>query len=146
MSVRRGFRLCAAFNIVGILLFSRLFTNQVLFDTDPTLFAPAGCALIMVWGLAYVASIDVVEQAPTLAAVFALEKAIYLGLWVMWIAEHGQDLAALWAADAFAGFFYSVYGIGDGLCAVYFAWVFLSMRQSVPEATMSTRAVQDVSA
>ena len=118
---RAGFYAAAAYNIGGLLVFSKGFTNTVLFDTDPVLFSIPGCLLVMIWGLAYAAQSRSWRSGPAVSAVFALEKAFYAGWWVWWLAENHARLPDIYAADALAGAFYSVYGLGDAAFGVFFA-------------------------
>lgn len=115
-----GFWAAAAYNVVGILVFSHGLTNGVLFAADP-LFGLGGCIGVILWGLAYAAQSRTWRQAPAVSAVFALEKVFYAGWWAAWLAEHGATLPALAAQSASAAAFYSVYGLGDAAFAVVFA-------------------------
>jgi hypothetical protein len=127
--VRYGFYVAGAFNIVGILFFTRLFTNRVLFETDPALFSSAGCAVIVLWGLAYIAQSASWRQAPWVSAAFAIEKLFFAAWWGAWLASDGHRLAEIRAADMLAGAFYGLYGAGDALFMVFFAWAALRARR-----------------
>lgn len=120
-SVRLGFHLAAAFNIVGILVFTRLFTSEVFFAIDPGLFSRQGCMLVMVWGLAYAAQAASWRAAPGVSAVFAVEKLFFAGSWLVWMSGNALRLPELFAADPLAGVFFGIYGVGDGLFALFFA-------------------------
>ncbi len=127
--VRIGFYAAAAYNIGGMLVFTRLGTNQVLFDTDPALFSAAGCALVVVWGLAYLAQSVHWREAPFVSAVFVIEKLFFAGWWAVWLASDGHRLPEITAADPLAGAFYGLYGAGDAVSAVFFACAFLQARR-----------------
>lgn len=127
--VRIGFYAAAAFNIVGMAVFSKLLTNDVLFDTDPGLFSKQGCALVVIWGLAYLAQSASWRAAPWVSAVFAIEKVFFAGAWLLWMMRDAHRLPEIAAADPLAGAFYGLYGIGDGLFAVFFAWAFVKARK-----------------
>lgn len=51
--VKLGFVSAAIANIGGVLLFSRLFSNEVISASDPVVMSTFGIVMIMVWGLAY---------------------------------------------------------------------------------------------
>ncbi|MBI5366032.1 MAG: hypothetical protein HZA54_03265 [Planctomycetes bacterium] len=120
--IRLGFVAAAAFNIGGILVFTRALTNQAIFATDPAMFSRPACLLVMVWGLAYAAQARSWRAAPAISAVFALEKFIYAAWWCVWLAHRGGELAALAERDLPAGVFYAVYGAGDAAFGLFFAW------------------------
>jgi hypothetical protein len=120
---KAGFLAAALFNIGGILVFSKAFTNAALFETDPVMFSRPGCVLVIVWGLAYAAQSRTWRQAPAISAVFALEKFFYAGWWLAWLMTH--DLAPVFERDALAGAFYALYGAGDAAFGLFFvlaAW------------------------
>jgi hypothetical protein len=119
--VRAGFWAAAIFNIAGMLIFSKAFTNELLFTTDPQMFSRPGCVLVMVWGLAYLAQSRTWREAPAISAVFALEKFIYAGWWIVWISQYAATLASLFERDLLTGAFYSLYGAGDAAFGVFFA-------------------------
>ena len=43
-------------NILGVLIFSKLFTNQVMMNTQPDVMGYFGLISIILWGLAYIAA------------------------------------------------------------------------------------------
>jgi hypothetical protein len=129
LRVRIGFYAAAAFNIVGMLVFTRLFTNDVLFATDPSLFSRQGCALVIIWGLAYLAQSLSWRVAPWISAVFAVEKVFFAGSWLVWMMGNAHRLPEIAAEDTLAGSFYGLYGIGDALFAGFFVWAFLKARK-----------------
>lgn len=128
--VRIGFYAAAAYNIVGMLVFSKGFTNDVLFSTDPGLFSRQGCVLVMIWGLVFLAQSTSWRVAPWVSAAFALEKVFFASSWALWMATESHRLPEITAADPLAGAFYAVYGVGDALFAVFFAWAFLRARSA----------------
>lgn len=122
MDLRLGFLLAAATNVVGILLFSKGLTNEALFAADPDLFSKPGCALIIVWGLAYAALANSYREAATVALVFAIEKLFYGLHWLVWMGANAHHLPGMRQADLLAGTFYSVYGLVDlAFCAFFTA-------------------------
>ena len=120
--VRYGFYAAAAFNIVGMTVFSKGLTNTELFAVDAEVFSLPGCVLIMVWGLAYAGQSAAWRVAPAVTAVFALEKLLFAGRWLWWMAAHASELPAITARDPLAGAFYGAYGLGDAAFMVFFAW------------------------
>ncbi|MFN7147390.1 MAG: hypothetical protein ACK4YP_26720 [Myxococcota bacterium] len=133
-NVTRGFQAAAAFNLVGMGVFSKGLTNTVLFETDPEMFSRPGCLLVMVWGLAYLALARTWRASPAVAAVFAVEKLVYVAWWGAWMARHAGDLPAVLERDLLAGVFYAAYGLGDAAFMVFFAWAALRARAAVGAA------------
>ena len=125
--VKRGFIAAGLMNIGGVLLFSRAFTNTALNSADPVVMSNFGLLMIAVWGLAYMAAATIPSNLKWLAGAFALEKLVYVVVWVMWLSQN--SLAQLYAKDSFAGAFFSVYGLNDFVFMLFFARVFL-MRNS----------------
>lgn len=131
-TIRRGFHVAGATNIFGMILISRGLTNDLLRELDPALFANPGVILICVWGLAYVALADAFQHAAKVALVFALEKAFYVGAWVLWLIEHGSELGDVWARDWLTGLFFSGYGLVDGAFGLFFLYVWTRHRKQQP--------------
>lgn len=118
--IRRGFLLAGLYNL-GIVLFSRGFSD-VLGGVDP-LFSSAGCILILLWGLAYMATRSVYAAAPMLVGVFCVEKVFYAQHWARWLLDEGTNLAELGASDPLTASFFAIYGLGDGVFALFFGAV-----------------------
>jgi hypothetical protein len=59
--------------------------------------------------------------------VFAVEKLIYVLVWVRWMSEN--SLTSLYSTDFLAGVFYSIYGLNDFMFLLFFAWLFASSKQ-----------------
>ena len=53
---------------------------------------------------------------------FAVEKAVYVATWVVWLSRHGGTLPAVWDRDPLTATFYAIYGAGDFAFGVFFAW------------------------
>ena len=113
-------------NIGGVLLFSRAFTNTAVNQADPVVMSNFGLVMIAVWGLAYLAASSIKSNVKWLAGAFAVEKLVYVVVWAMW--HSNNSVAQLFSKDVFAGVFFSIYGINDFVCMLFFAWVFLFHR------------------
>lgn len=114
-------------NIVGVLVFSRGFTNTAINQADPVVMSNFGLVMIAVWGLAYLGAASIDLGVQWLAGAFAIEKLVYVLVWLLWLADN--SLTDLYAKDLFAGVFYSIYGANDLVFMVFFAWVFWSRRR-----------------
>lgn len=123
---RNGLVAAALMNIGGVLVFSRLFTNDAINNADPVVMSNFGLTMIVVWGVAYLAAATINTPVRWLAAAFAVEKLVYVVVWVMWLSKN--SLASLYATDAFAGIFFSIYGLNDLAFMLFFGWMFLSQR------------------
>ena len=124
--LRNGFIAAGLMNIGGVLLFSRGFTNQAINNADPVVMSNFGLVMIAVWGLAYLGAAAIGSNIKWLAGAFAVEKLVYVVVWVMWLSNN--SLAQLYAKDMFAGAFFSIYGLNDVAFMLFFAWVFFSRR------------------
>ena len=111
-------------NIGGVLVFSRLFSNQALNEADPVVMSNFGLLMIMVWGLAYLGAAASGVHLRWLAGAFAVEKLVYVATWLAW--HSSNSVAQLYATDAFAGIFYAIYCLNDLVFMVFFAWMFLA--------------------
>ncbi|MEZ5462627.1 hypothetical protein [Dokdonella sp.] len=122
--VRNGLVAAGVMNIAGVLLFSRAFTNNAINEADPVVMSDFGLLMIVVWGLAYISAAFINANIKWLAGAFAVEKLVYVVVWVLWLSEN--SLSALYSRDLFAGAFFSIYGVNDLLFMLFFGWVFLS--------------------
>jgi len=120
--MKLGFYAAAIFNIAGILVFTRALTNEAFFQADPSMFSRPACVVVMVWGLAYAAQARTWQTAPAISLVFAVEKLVYVLWWVGWLSKHGQELGGIFDRDMLAGVFYAIYGAGDAVFCLFFAW------------------------
>ena len=121
--IQNGFIAAGLVNIGGVLLFSRAFNNPAINNADPVVMSNFGLVMIAVWGLAYLGAAAISSNIKWLAGAFALEKLVYVVVWVMWLSNN--SLGQLYAKDFFAGAFYSIYGLNDFVFMLFFAWVFL---------------------
>jgi len=117
-----GFRLAAATNILGVLVFSWGLTNERLTELSPIVFSRFGLISIMLWGMAYWAVASSYLAVPFLVAVFAIEKLIYVITWVIWIKEHGGELPSLFTESPLTATFFSIYGQIDLAFGLFFAF------------------------
>lgn len=78
--------------------------------------------MIVVWGFAYLGAAAINANIKWLAGAFALEKLVYVVVWIKWLSEN--SLVQLYSKDFFAGAFFSIYGANDLIFMVFFAWVF----------------------
>jgi hypothetical protein len=130
-TMRNGLIAAGLINIGGVLVFSRLFSNQALNQADPVVMSNFGLVMIMVWGLAYLGAAASGVHLRWLAGAFALEKLVYVAVWLAW--HSSSSVAQLYSIDAFAGIFYAIYGLNDLVFMAFFAWMFLA-RPSVQPA------------
>jgi len=124
---RNGLIAAALMNIGGVLIFSRVFTNEAINNADPIIMSNFGLLMIVVWGLAYLSAATINSNIKWLAAVFALEKIVYVIAWIRWLLEN--NLASVYSNDVFAGIFYSIYGLNDIVFMLFFAWLFIAKYQ-----------------
>jgi hypothetical protein len=126
--IRNGLIAAALMNIGGVLLFSKGFTNTAINTADPVVMSNFGLMMIVVWGLAYMSAATITSSIKWLAAAFAVEKLVYVVVWVRWMSDN--SLASLYTSDLLAGIFYSIYGLNDFVFMLFFAWVFASSKQT----------------
>ena len=115
-------------NILGVLIFSKFFTNEVMLEAQPMVMGHFGLIAIMLWGLAYIAVRQNYASVPWLIAVFVIEKLVYVLVWLNWL--FSNSLNSLYDQDIFAGLFFSIYGLNDLLFGLFFGYVFLKVRRS----------------
>jgi len=121
--ISRGFWLAGAYNVLGILTFSKLFTNPVLAAVDPVVFSWLGQVAIVLWGFAYWSVAKTYRSVPLLVLVFAIEKLVYAVTWLAWLLAKGNTLPAIAAESPLSAMFFAVYGAGDFAFFLFFAWV-----------------------
>lgn len=126
--VKNGLIAAALMNIGGVLIFSRAFTNVAVNQADPVVMSNFGLVMIAVWGLAYLGAATISSNIKWLAGAFAVEKLVYVVVWILW--HSGNSLTDLYSKDAFAGVFFSIYGINDFVFMLFFAWVFFFQRRA----------------
>ena len=119
--IRNGMITAGLMNIGGVLLFSRAFTNSAINEADPVVMSNFGLLMIVIWGLAYIGTATITSSIKWIAGVFALEKLVYVAVWLRWLTEN--NLAHLYSKDFFAGAFFSIYGANDFIFMLFFGWV-----------------------
>ncbi len=124
--IKSGLIAAGLMNIGGVLVFSRAFTNEAIHRADPVVMSNFGLLMIVVWGLTYWGAAAVRSNIKWLVGAFALEKLVYVAIWIRWMSEN--SLAQLYAKDFFAGVFYSIYGVNDFVFMLFFVWVFFVQR------------------
>jgi len=128
--ITKGFWLAGAYNILGVLGFSKLFTNSLLSSLDPAVFSWLGLVAVMLWGLAYCSVARSYQSVPNLLLVFVVEKMIYTTTWLLWLIRNGSTLPALFSESPLTATYYSIYGAGDFLFGLFFLWVAIKGRQN----------------
>jgi hypothetical protein len=123
--VTLGFLLSGAWNVMGMLLFSKLFTNRLLASLDPAVFSWFGQIAVVLWGLAYWSVATSYSCVPWLLVVFFLEKMIYGARWLAWLIAHGKTLPKIASESFLTAMFYAIYGAGDIAFGFLFGWLAL---------------------
>ena len=121
--INTGLIAAGLMNVGGVLLFSRAFTNSAINNADPVVMSNFGLLMIVVWGFAYLSSATISSNIRWLAGAFAIEKLVYVVVWIKWLLAN--SLTELYSRDVFAGVFYSIYGANDFVFMIFFACVFL---------------------
>lgn len=132
--IKLGFVAAALANIGGVLIFSRMFSNEVISATDPVVMSTFGLVMIMVWGLAYLGAAAISSSVRWLAAAFAIEKLVYVAAWISWMLEN--NLSDVYSQDLYAGIFYTIYGPNDFFFMVFFVLVFLKSGNKASQQKM----------
>ena len=118
--IKNFFYLAGAVNILGTLTLSRFFTNESLVQIDPTIISSSGLILIIVWGLAFLATSNHYQKNRWIVGVFALEKITYVAMWCYWYFTKDYTLKSLFDLDFMTGFFYATFGLNDLLFLCFF--------------------------
>jgi hypothetical protein len=121
--IQNGFIIAGVSNILGVVICSKAFTNDVLLATQPDVMGYFGLISIVLWGLAYIAVCKIYTQARWLVGVFVIEKLAYVIVWLFFITSH--SLSSIYELDVLAGVFYTIYGANDFVFMIFFAYVFL---------------------
>jgi len=119
------FLLAGAWNVLGMLLFSKFFTNRLLASLDPAVFSWFGQIAVVLWGLAYASVARSYPYVPWLLVVFFVEKMIYGARWLTWLVAHGKTLPKVASESFLTAMFYTIYGAGDLAFGFLFGWLAL---------------------
>ncbi|MEC8617707.1 MAG: hypothetical protein VXY28_08360 [Bacteroidota bacterium] len=126
--IKNLFYLAGAVNILGTLTLSRFFTNESLVQVDPNIVSNSGLVLIIVWGLAFIATSNYYDKNRWIAGVFALEKTTYVAMWCYWYFSKDYTLSSLFELDFMTGFFYATFGLNDLFFLLFFSFVFFKTK------------------
>lgn len=124
-TISKGFLIAGLSNILGVLILSKFFTNQVMMETQPDVMGYFGLISILLWGMAYIAVRKTYTLLPWLVAVFLIEKIIYVIAYINWFSNN--SITSVYEQDALAGVFYTIYGANDFIFGLFFALVLLKI-------------------
>jgi hypothetical protein len=124
-TIAKGFVLSGLSNIIAVLIFSRFFTNEFIPKYDNVVMSNFGLLMIVIWGFAYISIAKKYAKVKWIVAVFAIEKLIYVLVWINWRLKN--DVSLIFNEDIMAGIFYSVYGINDIVFFIFFTYVFTKL-------------------
>jgi hypothetical protein len=122
-TITLAFLLAGAWNVGGMLLFSKFFTNRLLASLDPAVFSWLGQIAVVLWGLAYCSVAKSYPYVPWLLVVFFVEKMVYGGRWLVWLIAHGKTLPKIASESFLTATFYAIYGAGDLIFGFLFGWL-----------------------
>lgn len=126
-TITKGFIIAGLMNM-SVLIFSRLFTNPVIAQSDPDVMSNFGLLMIVIWGLTYISVAKTYRNVKWLVLVFAIEKLIYGIVWARWM--FNNSVSEVFDKDMMAGIFYSIYGINDWTFFFFFLIVFIRLHRS----------------
>ena len=69
-------------NTVGILVFTRFLTNEIIVAYHPNVMSNFGLMMMMPWGILMLVMAWHYKKLPQVMLVLALEKIIYVAIWV----------------------------------------------------------------
>jgi hypothetical protein len=119
--IQYGFIAAGLTNVVGGLIFSKFFSNDLLSSLQPDVLSNFSIIGIILWGLAYIAVAKNFAAVKWLVTVFTIEKLAYAIVWAKWITTN--DVSQVFEQDTLTGVFYSIYGPSDFAFGVFFAVV-----------------------
>lgn len=126
--IQNGFILAGLSNIMGVIICSKAFTNDVMMSAQPSVMGYFGLISIVLWGLAYIAVSKSYRHVKWLVGVFVIEKLAYVIVWLSFITS--QSLRSVYDQDFLAGVFYTIYGANDFIFMLFFGFVFLRRENS----------------
>ena len=125
--IHKGFIAAGLSNILGVIICSKAFTNDVMLGAQPDVMGYFGLISIVLWGFAYIAVCKSYNQVRWLVGVFVVEKLAYVIAWLSFITS--RSLSSVYEQDALAGLFYTIYGANDFIFMLFFSFVFLTRGQ-----------------
>ena len=125
--IHKGFIAAGLSNILGVIICSKAFTNDVMMGAQPDVMGYFGLISIVLWGLAYIAVCKSYNQVRWLVGVFVVEKLAYVIAWLSFITS--RSLSSVYEQDTLAGLFYTIYGANDFIFMLFFSFVFLTRGQ-----------------
>ena len=132
--IHRGFIFAGLSNILGVIICSKAFTNDVMLATQPEVMGYFGLISVVLWGFAYISVSKSYNQVRWLVGVFVIEKLAYVVAWLALISS--RTLSSIYEQDVLAGVFYTIYGANDFIFMLFFGFVFLK-RGQLPSKTDS---------
>ena len=132
--IHRGFIFAGLSNILGVIICSKAFTNDVMLATQPEVMGYFGLISVVLWGFAYISVSKSYNQVRWLVGVFVIEKLAYVVAWLALISS--RTLSSIYEQDVLAGVFYTIYGANDFIFMLFFGFVFLKHGQ-LPSKTDS---------
>lgn len=123
--IQKGFILAGLSNILGVIICSNFFTNDVMLATQPDVMGYFGLISIILWGFAYIAVCKSYHQVRWLVGVFVIEKLAYVITWLALITS--RSLSSVYELDVLAGVFYTIYGPNDFMFMMFFGLVFMKL-------------------
>ena len=126
-TIQNGFIIAGLSNILGVIICSKFFTNDVMLEAQPDVMGYFGLISIILWGFAYISVCKSYSQVRWLVGIFAIEKLIYVIVWLAFITS--ESLSSIYELDVFAGVFYTIYGANDFIFMLFFGFVFLRQGQ-----------------
>jgi hypothetical protein len=130
--IHKGFIIAGLSNILGVIICSKAFTNDVMLSAQPDVMGTFGLISIILWGFAYISVSKSYNQARWLVGVFVIEKLAYVIAWMAFITS--RSLSSIYELDFLAGLFYTIYGANDFIFMLFFGFVFLKRSQVLPKA------------
>lgn len=130
--IQTGFIAAGLSNILGVMICSKAFTNDVMLATQPDVMGIFGLISIVLWGFAYIAVSKSYNQVRWLVGVFVIEKLAYVIAWLTLMSS--RSLSSIYEQDILAGVFYTIYGANDFMFMLFFGFVLLK-RHHVPSKT-----------
>ena len=110
-------------NILGITLFSKMFTNKNLAKYD-SLFDIRGNILIALWGLTYILTPNTHNNP--IMFIFFFEKLVYVYNYFKAITNDIDNIKSFWDNDKITYTFLMLYGIIDLIFGILFIYLYFS--------------------